>query len=107
MLGHSWLIILLGVTPLNPWRSRHLIVGETPPIIVLGEYGATSWTELEKLARLFEGSVKAGRRSGASQSLHRVLWLLDATVNLLQPIVEVRVVAMGDLAAESLRIARG
>jgi hypothetical protein len=58
--------------------------------------------DAEELAHFIKGTAEARCRGEVSKTTHGVIALFDATVVLLQPIVEIGVTPMHDLTAEGL-----
>jgi hypothetical protein len=61
-----------------------------------------SRTDPKKLTHFIKGPTKASCRWKASKPTHGVVPLFDASVVLLQPIVEIMVASMGNVLAEDL-----
>jgi hypothetical protein len=82
--------------------QRFQLVAEHLALVGKGNLLLPGGTEPKELAHFIEGAAEACCRGYVAEPAHRIVALFDATMVLLQPIVEIRVATVHDLLAKSI-----
>jgi hypothetical protein len=84
------------------WPSKRPIGGGTPRVGEQGNLLLHRGTDPKELAHFIKSATKACCRGHTSEPTHRVIALLDATVVLLQSIVEIAIGPVEHVTAQGL-----
>ena len=68
--------------------------------VIGGDWLVVTWTGMEEIAEFIVASTEPGRRPGTLEPAHGLVSAFDATVILLQPVVEIAARAMAYVSAQ-------